>query len=89
VPEYRLTKKYFLDWRFDKARADIREFGSPPNTRWRVAGIPLVLYRRLGVWTLRWIVAVRSSRRFSRKLRVWGLAGAIVESYRQSRAVKR
>jgi glucosyl-dolichyl phosphate glucuronosyltransferase len=85
VPEGRLQKKYFLDWWFDKARADVWAYGSPVRTRWRVAGIPLVLFRRLAVWTLGWLVAVGPSRRFFCKLRVWLLAGQITESYRQWR----
>ena len=89
VPEQRLQKNYFLTWWFDKARADVRTFGIPPGTRWFVAGIPLVLFRRIAVWTLRWMVAIEPSRRFSCKLKVWGLAGTIVESCQRSRDTKR
>jgi glycosyltransferase involved in cell wall biosynthesis len=85
IPESRLQKKYFLAWWFDKVRADIRAFGIPRNVTWYVAGIPLVLFPRLIVWTLRWTVAVKPSRRFSCKLKVWKLAGEILECYRQSR----
>jgi glycosyltransferase involved in cell wall biosynthesis len=84
VPESRLQKKYFLDWWFDKARADIRAFGFPGHTKWRLRGIPLVLFRRLTVWTLRWLVAFEPSRRFSCKIKVWLLAGQILECYHQS-----
>ncbi len=83
IPECRLRKTYFLDWWFDKARADVRAFGTPVLTNWRVAGIPLVLFRRLAVGTLRWMVAVEPPRRFSCKLMVWIIVGQIVESYRQ------
>ena len=85
VPESRLQKKYFLAWWFDKARADIRAAGISPETKWYVAGIPLVLFRRLVVWTLRWMVAFKPSNRFSCKLKVWGTLGRMVESYDQSR----
>jgi glycosyltransferase involved in cell wall biosynthesis len=85
VSENRLQKKYFLTWWFDKARADIRASGIPRDTRWRVAGIPLVLFRRLAVWTARWMVAVEPSRRFSAKLKVWIVAGQVSESYQQRR----
>jgi glucosyl-dolichyl phosphate glucuronosyltransferase len=88
VPPNRLRKEYFLAWWFDKARADIREFGVPPETEWYVAGIPLYLFRRVVVWTLRWLVTFESSRRFSCKLIAWGRAGEIVECYRQSRTRK-
>ncbi|HWY60245.1 MAG TPA: glycosyltransferase [Terriglobales bacterium] len=84
VPPYRLRQQYFLTWWFDKARGDIRESGIPQGTRWVVAGIPLYMFRRLSIWTLRWIVSVRPSRRFSCKLNVWRLAGGILESYQQS-----
>jgi glycosyltransferase involved in cell wall biosynthesis len=85
VPECRLQKKYFLAWWFDKVRADIRAFGTPRNATWHIAGTPLVLFPRLIVWTLRWTVAIKPSRRFSCKLNVWKLAGEILECYRQSR----
>jgi len=47
VPESRVQKEYFLAWRFGKARADVRELGFPCDAGWRIAGIPLVLFRRL------------------------------------------
>jgi GT2 family glycosyltransferase len=81
VSENRLKKEYFLRWWFDKARADIREFGLP-KTKWAVAGVPLILFRRLTVWTLRWMAAVDPSVRFSRQLKVWSSAGAIQECHR-------
>jgi glycosyltransferase involved in cell wall biosynthesis len=89
VPENRLQKEYFLGWWFDKARADVREFGTQLDTRWIVAGIPLYFFRRLSVWILRWLVAVQPVRRFSCKLKVWGLVGSILESHHQSRDPKR
>jgi glycosyltransferase involved in cell wall biosynthesis len=89
IPECRLHKNYFLTWWFDKARADIRAFGIPAETKWRLGGIPLVFLRRLTVWTLRWLVAVKPSRRFSCKLKVWTVAGQIMECYRQSLGAKR
>ncbi len=87
VPESRLQKKYFLAWWFDKARADIRALGIPPETRWFVLGIPLYMFRRLAVWTLRWFFAIEPPHRFSCKLNVWITVGSVVESYRQSRDV--
>jgi glucosyl-dolichyl phosphate glucuronosyltransferase len=85
VPENRVQKKYFLAWWFDKARADIRQSGTPSDTRWFVAGIPLYLFRRLAVWTVRWIAAVEPSQRFSNKIKAWTVAGQILECYRQPR----
>jgi glucosyl-dolichyl phosphate glucuronosyltransferase len=84
VPPNRIQKKYFLAWSFDKARANILEYGAPPDAKWLLAGIPLYLFRRLVVWTLRWMVAVEPSRRFSCRLNTWAAAGAILELYRQA-----
>lgn len=84
VPENRVRKKYFQDWWFDKNRADTRIFGVDPGTKWFIAGIPLYLLRRISVWTLRWMFAIDPAARFDCKLKVWGLAGCIVESHRMS-----
>jgi glucosyl-dolichyl phosphate glucuronosyltransferase len=88
VPPGRVRKGYFLAWWFDKARADIRATGIPSDTKWFVAGIPLYLFRRLAMWILRWLFAFQPAKRFSCKLKVWGVAGTILECFRQSRAPK-
>lgn len=88
VPKSQVQKAYFLDCWFDNARADIRAFGIPAHIRWHLGGIPLVFFRRLTVWTLRWMVAIEPSRRFSCKLNVWTVSGQILECYRQSRDTK-
>ncbi len=88
TPQNRLQKQYFLDWWFDKARADIRGFGIEPGTKWFVDGIPLTLFRRLAVWTARWMVTVGPSARFDCKIKVWSLAGQIVECHRLSLEAK-
>jgi glucosyl-dolichyl phosphate glucuronosyltransferase len=85
IARSRITQDYFLKWWFDKARADIREHGISPGTRWYVAGIPLHLIRRLIVWTFRWLLAFRSGRRFSAKLNLWMVVGAMKEYRDQSR----
>ena len=87
VPQNRLRRGYFLTWWFNKGRADIRENGVPADTKWFVSGIPLYLFRRLAVGTVRWMFTLDPSRRFSRRLAVWLAAGMMVESYRQSREV--
>ncbi len=88
VPRDRIQKKYFQAWWFDKARADIRAFGSPRDTQWYVAGIPAYFFRRILVWTLRWFAAFDPSVRFECKLKVWGIAGSILECYRMSHETK-
>lgn len=87
VPQKRLHREFFLRWWFDKGRADIRGVGVAADTEWFVSGIPLYLFRRLVVGTLRWMVTLDPSRRFSRRLAVWLTAGMVIESYHQSRGV--
>jgi glycosyltransferase involved in cell wall biosynthesis len=88
VQENRIQKKYFLAWWFDKGRADIRQFGIRPDAMW-CWGIPLYLFCRFVVWTLRWMVTLEPHRRFSRKLTVWGKAGEILECYRRPPGARR
>jgi glucosyl-dolichyl phosphate glucuronosyltransferase len=84
IARSRVTQHYFLNWWFDKARGDIREHGIDPGTRWYIAGIPLYLIRRLIAWTLRWLIAFRSGPRFSAKLNLWVVVGAMKECREQS-----
>jgi glycosyltransferase involved in cell wall biosynthesis len=88
VSENRVRKQYFLTWWFDKARADIRQFGVSADAKWFVGGVPLRMFRRLALWVLRWLVAVDPRSRFSKKINVWGVAGQITECYRQPRGRK-
>jgi glycosyltransferase involved in cell wall biosynthesis len=83
IPRERVRKGYFLAWWFDKARADVRQYGIQRDTRWHVGGMPLYLFRRLAVWTLRWMTSVHSPRRFSNKVQVWKIAGTMMERYQQ------
>jgi glucosyl-dolichyl phosphate glucuronosyltransferase len=85
VSESRLRKGYFLAWWFGKGRSDIRQFGIPPNTKLRYRGIPLYLFRNLAVWTVRWMISINPSLRFSCKLKVWGKAGQILECWQSSK----
>jgi glycosyltransferase involved in cell wall biosynthesis len=82
IPPSRMQKAYFQTWWFDKARADVRQDGISKDARWYVAGIPIYLFRRLAVWTLKWIFSVKPRSRFSCKLSVWRVMGAIAECYR-------
>lgn len=85
VSPERLQRRYFLVWWFDKARADIREDGIPRDAKWFVAGIPLFLFFRLAGWSVQWICALDPRQRFSNKLNVWRVAGAMAECRRQRR----
>jgi glycosyltransferase involved in cell wall biosynthesis len=84
VPEARLRKQYHLAWWFAKGRADVREFGAPAETA-RLLGIPLHLFGRAIILTLRWSVALGSSRRFAFKLNLWTTLGAMTECFREIR----
>jgi len=89
VPTRRLQREYFLTWWFNKGRADVCETSGATDTRWSIRGIPLHLFRRIAVGTIRWMVTVAPQRRFSRKLAVWLVGGMMVESYRQSKVVRK
>ncbi len=79
----RLRKEYFLAWWFDKGRSDIRTLENVMKSKWSLAGVPLVLVRRLLVWMLKWVLAPVSVRGFVAKVTVWYLAGEITECHRQ------
>jgi glycosyltransferase involved in cell wall biosynthesis len=81
-----MSKKYHLAWSYGAGLANIRVYGIPPGTKYRVWGIPLYLFRNVVAWTVRWVFAVKPSSRFYCKRNVWGKVGEIVESYRQSRS---
>jgi GT2 family glycosyltransferase len=80
VAQSRIQKSYFLSWWFDKARADVRAANSKLGSRFSMAAILLVLFGRLVVWTLRWMLATDPAKRFSSKISVWIVAGQILEN---------
>ena len=80
VESRRLTKKYFLEWWFNKGRSDIREFAHRPTGR-RFLGIPMRFFARFAAKTSRWLTAVNSAPRFGFKVEVWNCAGQIAECY--------
>ena len=85
VSEKRIRKEYFLQWRFDKSRADVLESGPTDKETWHFEGIPIYLFRRMAMWVPRWIMSIDSAERFSNKLKVWGIAGEISECRRLAR----
>lgn len=89
VPPNRVQKTYFLNWWFDKGRADVREHGVPNDTNWFMAGVPLYLFRRLAVWTVKWMCGIGPSQRFFGKRQTWWIAGTIEECFHQRRGVSR
>ena len=86
VARDRLRKEYFLAWWFNKSRADVRAYGPPVVSKLRIGGIPVCLFRRLAVSTLRWIFAIGQSRRFSNKINVCCVAGQVVGCYREAQS---
>jgi glycosyltransferase involved in cell wall biosynthesis len=89
VQENRIEKQYFLTWWFHKGEAGIRQLGVRPGTKYFIAGVPLYLFRNLAVWTVRWMLALSPSQRFSGKLSVWYKVGEILECHRQSVAARK
>ena len=88
VPRSRVRKEYFLSWWYDKARSDVRAFGIRGKDKWTAAGVPVHLFRRLALWTIRWFVCLSPAQRFACKINVWSNAGEIFECYRQSQTGK-
>lgn len=86
IPDGRITQAYFLSWWFDYGRARVREIGVWPD----VYGIPrdyLRLVRSasgMAVLTLRWLLELRSTKRFLYKCWVWKEAGQMAELYHRS-----
>jgi glycosyltransferase involved in cell wall biosynthesis len=78
----RLRKRYFLDWWFDKGRADALMHGEPEDAKWHVGRMPLYLLRRFIIWTIRSMITIEPSERFSCRLRMRWLAGMIVGVWR-------
>jgi len=84
IPANRVQKEYLLTWWAAKSRADVLEAGVPSDTRLLFFGIPLYLFRRLIVWTLRWILSLDAPKRFDNQVKVWCLTGAIKEHFARS-----
>jgi GT2 family glycosyltransferase len=92
VPEYRLTREYFLRFCFDLGRAAIRETGKRPD----IWGISRHFLTSLKIATLllgrtvRWMWSCWNPQlRFYRKAMAWGTVGQIVEVWCQSRGGER
>ena len=89
IPDHRVTKSYFLTWWYGKGRSEIRQSGVNGDHRLSALSVQLDFFGRLVVWTVRWLLAFHSARRFSCKMRVWQLAGKIRECFAQSRKAHR
>ena len=81
VSQQRLKQAYFLKWWYGKGRADIREGMFEGEKRLSLFGVPLILPRRIIIWSLRGLLSLRRSQRFNCKVKVWWLAGGIRESF--------
>jgi glycosyltransferase involved in cell wall biosynthesis len=80
VEEFRMHRRYFLIWWFNKGRSDVREFGNQDGFR-RLFGIPLRLFRDVGIEAARWVVSFEPAERFICKLKVWAYAGQAYQAY--------
>jgi glucosyl-dolichyl phosphate glucuronosyltransferase len=81
VPHERVKQAYFLKWWYGKGRADVREGCFLNEEHLSVFGIPLVLFRRITIWSARWLLTFNPPQRFDCKAKVWWLAGEIRESF--------
>ena len=79
VPQHRVKQSYFLNWWYGKGRADVREGCFRDEERLSLLGTPLVLVRRIIVWSVRWLLTFNAAKRFDCKAKVWWLAGEIRE----------
>lgn len=84
VPECRMEKKYLLRWWYWYGRSEVADLG-PPDARWRIRGVPLVLLRRLVRWTLQWMISIGAPRRFSCQRSIWYIAGTALACYQWTR----
>lgn len=87
APGYRMTKKYVLGWWFRYGWLELAETGRPPDSSWRLGGVPLSLLRRLSRWTAQWMVTIGASRRFACRRNVWYIAGTIVACFQLRRQI--
>jgi glycosyltransferase involved in cell wall biosynthesis len=85
VPDDRLRKGYLLAWALARGRSDILMSGVPPETKWFILGVPLYLFRRLARWSVEWLLTLNPRSRFSCRMKVWGIAGAIQACHQLSR----
>jgi glycosyltransferase involved in cell wall biosynthesis len=81
VPIHRVKQDYFLRWWYAKGRGDVRERIFQDEMRLTFSGVPLVLLRRLMVWSVRWLCSIGPGPRYECKAKVWWLAGEIRESF--------
>ena len=84
TPDDRLTMDYFLAWWYGKGRSEIRESGISPEIRWKIGGIPLFLFRQIIRWAVQWMFTLDRIGRFDCQVRVWKLAGEMVECSKAS-----
>ncbi len=85
APEYRMKKRYVLNWWFRYGYLEVAESGPPSDARWLLGGVPLGHLRRLVRWTLQWMSSIGAPRRFSSMRNVWYLTGTILACYRWPR----
>jgi len=76
----RLTKKYFLQWYFDKGRADVIVV-SGKFEGYRILGVPVRFFMRAVTGSARWMMTLSPHKRFNRKRQLWVLFGAIAQCF--------
>lgn len=84
IPSKRANKKYFQTWWFYKGYLDVHGSGISNSASWQLFGIPMYLFRRTVMWTIRWLLSMNQPKRFSCNLQIWWLAGMMLEHYKQA-----
>lgn len=88
IPNQRLNRAYFLKWWYGKGRSDIRQLGTECDRYVSIFGVPLVFFRRMLIWTFRWLCGFDPSHRFDCRTKVWWLAGLVCEHFMQFRKAR-
>jgi len=83
VQQCRMNKKYVLNWWYWYGFSEVADLG-PPQGKWVINGVPLVLFRRLVRWTLQWIISIRTQQRLFCQRTAWYIAGTAVACYKRS-----
>ena len=83
IPVQRVKKSYALRWWYWYGRSEIADLG-PPEARWSIKQVPLVLLRRIVRWSLQWLFSPGAARRFVSQRTVWYLLGTAIGCYRWS-----
>jgi glucosyl-dolichyl phosphate glucuronosyltransferase len=85
VDQFRLQRRFFLDYYYQFGRSHAR-LQRPPRDCVRLFGVPRYMIRSLAIDFALWLTAFGTKRRFYYKLATYRACGKLVEEYRLHRA---